>query len=246
MADNRRLSRRRWQDSFRSGAAEAFRIDWGWDRPSVKDRLDSYIQALDNGDVSGNDNANDSDNDNDDVEAVLSDDGAVPKNPSGNDDDDDDDIDELNVDIHVNNLWGDNKPLTPSTSVTAARIKRMYKEIGNDVNSNSNSNGDRNRYRYADAEEDSSSLVGDKIVCVLKLCLAELACGEIHVSVEEHFRRVSIALKLDDTPQVNITSKSITAQFRSGPVVMIECRKGILISKLREVEQISVLLQQGK
>ena len=52
-------------------------------------------------------------------------------------------------------------------------------------------------------------------------------------------------MKLDDTPQVSITNKLLTAQFGKGPVVIIECYRNILFSKLRSVSQLSVLLQQG-
>jgi len=172
--------------SFLASISEAFRVDLAKKTP-IKDRLESYIQAMENVTRSYGDG-------------------------------------EADNELRSDDLGGDNKPLIPGVSVTGSRIKAMYSKK---------------------EDTDNDGTYGDKVVCVLKLCLAEIACGETSVTVEEHFRRVSIALELDETPQCIITNKSLTAQFGSGPVVMIECYRDLLYSKLRDVSVLSVLMQQG-
>ena len=168
--ENRRRFNRNMDPNSNSRFAsisEAFRVDLA-KKILIKDRLESYIQAIEN---------------------VTKSDGY---NSNG----------EADIELRLDDLVDDNKPLIPGVSVTGSRIIAMYSKK---------------------EDNDDECTYGDKVVCVLKLCLAEITCGETSVIVEEHFRRVSIAIELDETPQVTITSKSLTAQFGSGPVVMIEC-----------------------
>ena len=109
------LPGRRRKASFFAGLEEAFRVDLAR-RPCVKDLLDSYIGAMErdvDGDVDGDYYANSTCHNEDDKE-------------------------ELEADIRVNRLWGENKTLVPGSTVTAARIKRMYDKKSDD-------NYDRNR-----------------------------------------------------------------------------------------------------
>ena len=151
---------------------------------------------------------------------------------------------ELNVSIELDELWGDQKPLIPGVYVTAGEIKSRYGESSNSSSTSFNRQG-QGQGQGQGLRQRQVVTTGDKVVCVLKLCLAEIACGETSVSVEEHLRKASIALNLEDHPQVSIQNFCIQCQFGSGPVIFIENYRSFDLSKLRCVSELSTLVQRG-
>lgn len=152
--------------------------------------------------------------------------------------------------------WGDiiNKPLIPGVAVTAGRIRRLHEHH---CNMSDCSTGNAQPTLLSVFKDDSSEtqqtsaelqfkMKTEKAICVLKLCVAQIACGEISTAVEEHIRRVSLELELEDNPQIVITNRDVAVQFGAGPAILVECSasRSIALSKLNDITQLALLLQK--
>jgi hypothetical protein len=105
-------------------------------------------------------------------------------------------------------------PILPGSSVTLLEIHTMYPD---------------------------DPVKAEKVTFVIKLCLAQLSCGQATIDAEDHAMRVALALELD-SPRLDLGPSRMTAKFGEGPVHFLETRRDIILCKLQDVTDLAILV----
>lgn len=84
-------------------------------------------------------------------------------------------------------------------------------------------------------------VMGEKVAFVIKICLAQLECGQATVDAEEYALRVALGLGLD-SPRLDLGPRGMTAKFGGGPTHILETKRNIILCKLQDVTDLAILV----